>query len=115
MKRQTHLDDFEQHMREVFHMSDEEWQVFVEQGSLKAFSKGETLFIAGDIVDKVRFVCQGTLCNFYLTTEAFAAINHFCNKGIFLPAYRRLPEIFLRVFIVKHSLMACVSKYQPKR
>ncbi len=68
-------------MRELFHMSDDEWQVFVEQGSLKAFSKGETLFIAGDIVDKVRFVCQGTLCNFYLTTEGIRRNKSFLLQG----------------------------------
>ncbi|WP_348541578.1 Crp/Fnr family transcriptional regulator [Vibrio fluminensis] len=81
MQQQKHFDRFEQHMRQRFVISDEEWQAFVEQGSPKSFLKGDSLFIAGEVVDKVRFVFQGTLCNFYLTSEGNRRNKSFLQQG----------------------------------
>ncbi|MDD1780934.1 Crp/Fnr family transcriptional regulator [Enterovibrio sp. ZSDZ35] len=81
MNSQDVLAQFEQGFRSAFSLTDEEWQAFVETGVLRYITKGETLFEAGDVVDKVRFVCAGTLCNFYLTPDGTRRNKSFLQRA----------------------------------
>lgn len=78
--QQTQL-QFEQGFRRVFSLTDEEWQAFSCQCVVKSFAKGDALFDAGEVVDKVRFVCSGTLCNFYLTPDGNRRNKSFLQTG----------------------------------
>ncbi|WP_281544398.1 Crp/Fnr family transcriptional regulator [Grimontia sp. SpTr1] len=75
------LAQFEAGFRQHFALSDDEWQSFINQGKLKLYSKGDVLFSAGDVVDKVGFVCAGTLCNFYLTPDGNRRNKSFLQQG----------------------------------
>ncbi|WP_028025354.1 Crp/Fnr family transcriptional regulator [Enterovibrio calviensis] len=72
---------FENGFRTRFTLSDEEWMAFIDKGALRAFSKGDVLFHAGDIADKLRFVCSGTFCNYYLTPDGTRRNKSFLLSG----------------------------------
>ncbi|MDD1796328.1 Crp/Fnr family transcriptional regulator [Enterovibrio sp. ZSDZ42] len=72
---------FEKGFRKRFTLSDEEWNAFIEEGMLRTFTKGEVLFHAGDVADKLRFVCSGTFCNYYLTPDGTRRNKSFLQTG----------------------------------
>ncbi|MGF1766359.1 Crp/Fnr family transcriptional regulator [Enterovibrio makurazakiensis] len=72
---------FEKGFRKRFTLSDEEWNAFIEKGMLRTFTKGEVLFHAGDVADKLRFVCSGTFCNYYLTPDGTRRNKSFLQTG----------------------------------
>ena len=81
MNNQQILMQFEQRFRNVFSLTDEEWQAFANQSVVRIVAKGDALFNAGDVADKVRFVCSGTLCNFYLTPDGNRRNKSFLQTG----------------------------------
>ncbi|MEI8611426.1 cyclic nucleotide-binding domain-containing protein [Enterovibrio sp. Hal110] len=81
MNNQQILMQFEQRFRNVFSLTDEEWQAFANQSVVRIVAKGDALFNAGDVADKVRFVCSGTLCNFYLTPDGNRRNKSFLQAG----------------------------------
>ncbi|MEZ8025984.1 Crp/Fnr family transcriptional regulator [Enterovibrio norvegicus] len=81
MNNQQILMQFEQRFRNVFSLTDEEWQAFANQSMVRIVAKGDALFNAGDVADKVRFVCSGTLCNFYLTPDGNRRNKSFLQAG----------------------------------
>ncbi|PMN91620.1 Crp/Fnr family transcriptional regulator [Enterovibrio norvegicus] len=81
MENTQRLSVFENGFRTRFTLSDEEWTAFIDKGTLRAFSKGDMLFHAGDIADKLRFVCSGTFCNFYLTPDGTRRNKSFLQAG----------------------------------
>ncbi|WP_163391596.1 Crp/Fnr family transcriptional regulator [Enterovibrio norvegicus] len=81
MNNQQILMQFEQRFRNVFSLTDEEWQAFANQCVVRIVAKGDALFDAGDVAHKVRFVCSGTLCNFYLTPDGNRRNKSFLQVG----------------------------------
>ncbi|MGF1705199.1 Crp/Fnr family transcriptional regulator [Enterovibrio baiacu] len=75
------LDRFEKGFRARFALSDDEWCTFVDKGTLRHFSKGDVLFHAGDVAEKLRFVCSGTFCNYYLTPDGTRRNKSFLQTG----------------------------------
>nr|WP_086940893.1 Crp/Fnr family transcriptional regulator [Thaumasiovibrio occultus] len=75
------LNSLEARFSQYFGLSTDDWQRFSRQGQLARYEKGQSVFHAGEIDDRVRIVCEGLLCNFYLTPQGTRRNKSFLQTG----------------------------------
>ena len=57
------------------------WQAALDLSSQSRYQAGESIFLAGDITDQIRFVVQGVACHYYTKPDGNRFNKSFLQCG----------------------------------
>lgn len=63
------LNQFHHYLRQQVWLTDSDWQAFIALGRLRDYAEGESVFLAGDTPQELRFIESGIACNYYLKAD----------------------------------------------